>query len=44
MTALGYWLFMTSAIAVGVFAGLWAYYATMDLVLILPAMMRMVTR
>ena len=40
MTALLLWLWIASAVAVGVYVALHAHYATMDLVLILPAMMR----
>jgi len=41
VTALGYWLFMASAIAVGVYVALHAHYATLDLIVILPAVMRL---
>ena len=44
MTAWGYWLLTTSAVAAGVYVALHAHYLTADLLVILPAWLRVVFR
>ena len=41
VTTLGYWLLTTSAVAVGAYLALQAHYLTLDLIVVLPAVLRL---